>query len=195
MDASDSLNLGYAPGQDLTLDRLQDQIAWYDRKSTFNRKANLRLRICTMTAAALVPFVANIAIVPKVITAGLGVLIVILEGLQQVYQFHANWISYRSTCEALKHEKFLYLAKAGPYAKAENPHNLLAEQIETLVSQEHSKWTANQVQSQQQPAPSTTAPASTTVRASTTAPTSTPASTTTAAPASSAAPTFTPAPK
>ena len=55
------------------------------------------------------------------VTAGLGTLIVILEGLQQLYQYHSNWISDRSTCEALKHEKFLYLGKAGIYAAANDP--------------------------------------------------------------------------
>jgi hypothetical protein len=47
---------------------------------------------------------------------------------------------YRSTAEALKHEKYLYLAEAAHYAAAENPLTLLAERLEGLVSQEHAKW-------------------------------------------------------
>src|SRR5262249_5612342 len=78
------------------------------------------------------------------VTAGLGVFIVVLEGMQQLNQYHANWISYRSTCEALKHEKYLYLAQAGPYAGAANPRAMLAERIESLVSQEHAKWSSAQ---------------------------------------------------
>jgi hypothetical protein len=153
--ASDPANLANTPGQDVTLDRLQDQIDWYDRKSSFNQKAYRRLKVCTMAAAALVPVLASVkdAHWPEV-TAALGVLIVILEGLQQIYQFHSNWIAYRSTCEALKHEKFLYLAKAGPYVKAENPRVLLAEQVESLVSQEHAKWTSSQAQQGQPDPPS-----------------------------------------
>jgi DNA modification methylase len=58
-------------------------------------------------------------------------------------QYHANWISYRSS-EALKHEKYLYLGKAGPYAAAKDPHGLLAERIESLVSLEHAKWASGQ---------------------------------------------------
>ena len=67
-----------------------------------------------------------------------------MEGVQQLFQFQQNWVSYRSTCEALKHEKFLYLATAGPYATAERPQALLAERVEGLVSQEHAKWAAQQ---------------------------------------------------
>jgi hypothetical protein len=79
-------------------------------------------------------------------TAGLGVFIVVAEGLQQLYRFQSNWIAYRSTSEALKHEKLLYLAKAGIYAIANDAHALLAERIESLVSQEHAKWASTQEQ-------------------------------------------------
>lgn len=147
-----SVQTDSAPGQ-VTLDRLQSQIDWYDRKSGYNQTAYKLLKICTMSAAALVPFLASLPKVPREVTAGLGVLIVILEGLQQVYQYHANWISYRSTSEALNHEKYLYLAGAGAYAKADNPHVLLAEQVESLVSQENTKWTSSQSQNQQQNPP------------------------------------------
>jgi hypothetical protein len=147
MDASDPVRIGYTPGQDVTLDHLQDQIEWYDRKSGGNQKAFKFLKICTISAAALIPLFAKINGMSWV-TAGLGILIVILEGLQQLYQYHSNWISYRSTCEALKHEKFLYLGKAGMYAAANDPHALLAERIESLVSQEHAKWASTQEQGQ-----------------------------------------------
>ena len=73
-------------------------------------------------------------------------MIALIEGLQQLNQYHENWISYRSTAEALKHEKFLFLSKAGPYASADNPMALLAERIESLVSQEHAKWASSQEQ-------------------------------------------------
>jgi uncharacterized protein DUF4231 len=97
------------------------------------------------------------------VTAGLGIFIVVLEGLQQLDQYHSNWISYRSTCEALKHEKFLYLAKAGMYATANDPHALLAERVESLVSQEHAKWASSQEQGAKVspsagPAPAASAP-------------------------------------
>jgi hypothetical protein len=152
MGASDPVRIGYPPGQDVTLDHLQDQIDWYDRKSGSNQKAFKYLKICTILAAALIPLLAKINSMSSV-TAGLGVLIVVLEGLQQLNQYHSNWIAYRSTCEALKHEKFLYLGKAAMYAAANDPHALLAERIESLVSQEHAKWASSQEQGQKDNAP------------------------------------------
>jgi hypothetical protein len=76
----------------------------------------------------------------------LGVLsstIVVLEGAQHLFQYHEHWITYRSTCEALRHERYLYLAAAGPYADSDNPHLLLAEPIEGLLSPEHATWAAS----------------------------------------------------
>jgi hypothetical protein len=147
MSASDPIRIGFTPGQDVTLDHLQDQIEWYDRKSGSNQKAFKWLKICTISAAAIIPVLAKTEGMSSV-TAGFGVFIVILEGLQQLNQYHSNWISYRSTCETLKHEKFLYLGKAGAYATVNDPHALLAERIESLVSQEHAKWASSQEQGQ-----------------------------------------------
>lgn len=126
-----------------TLDRLEDQIAWYDRKSGQSQRRYKWLKALTIIAAALIPVCATIPW-GRPISAVLGVAIVIAEGLQQVNQYQANWISYRSTCETLRHEKYLYLAQAGPYASSEKPLALLAERIEGLVSQEHAKWVSSQ---------------------------------------------------
>jgi uncharacterized protein DUF4231 len=127
---------------DPTLERLENQIGWYNDRSNFSQRIYKTLKFGTLCAAAFIPFSAGLQLRAG-ITGGLGVLVVVLEGLQQLGQYDHNWISYRSTCEALKHEKFLYLAKAGPYATAEDAHTLLAERIESLVSQEHAKWVSS----------------------------------------------------
>jgi Protein of unknown function (DUF4231) len=80
------------------------------------------------------------------ITGALGVVVVVLEGLQSLYQFQNLWTSYRSTAEGLKHEKYLWLAKAGPYLNAEKPEVLLADRVEALISTEHAKWITEQQQ-------------------------------------------------
>jgi hypothetical protein len=128
---------------DPTLDRLEDQIDWYDRNSTRNQRFFKWLKVAEISGAAIIPFTAGAGASPY-LTGALGVLVVILEGLQHLNQFQRHWISYRSTCEDLKHEKYLYFGKAGPYAAAPDPHALLAERIETLVSREHAQWISAQ---------------------------------------------------
>jgi Protein of unknown function (DUF4231) len=136
---------------DPTLERLDDQIIWYGRKSTSHKKYFYALKMVTLVAGAAIPLLPVLLLdeqFSRIVTAVLGVVIVVIEGIQQLYQLQTNWITYRSTCESLKHEKYLFLADAGPYAVAQKPHSLLAERIETLVSQEHVKWISVQSISQ-----------------------------------------------
>ena len=123
----------------VTLERLEDQIAWYDRKSGLSRRWFKILKAGQLAMAGAIPIFAALK-APVAIGGALGSLVVIVEGFQQLNQYQQNWTTYRSTCEALKHEKFLYLASAGPYASAFDPTALLAERIEGLISQEHAKW-------------------------------------------------------
>ena len=141
---------------DATWERLEDQLEWYDRKSRYCQRVYKGIKIVEIIAAAAIPFLSALNIpsasaacfgrsVSWVIVA-LGVLITILEGLLHLNQYQQNWISYRSTCEGLKHEKYTYLAKAPPYQDTSDAHALLAERIESLVSQEHAKWASVQQQ-------------------------------------------------
>ena len=106
-----------------------------------------RLKIMEIVSAAIIPFLAA-SHLPRAgaATGILGILITVFEGMLQLNQFHENWIRYRSTCEALKHEKYIFLANAAPYSDVEKPRALLAERVESLVSQEHAKWASVQQQ-------------------------------------------------
>ena len=135
--------------QDPTWDRLEDQISWYDRKSGQSQRRYKRLKLLELAVAAALPVVAGVGS-PVWITGGLAAVIVVLEGAQHLYQLQEHWITYRSTAEALKHERYLYLARAGPY-EGEDRHRQLADRIEGLVSQEHAKWTASHQQAAGRP--------------------------------------------
>jgi hypothetical protein len=124
---------------DPTVQRLEDQIEWYNRKSGENQRRFKLLKGVQLIAAATIPVVATLGAHPAV-AATLGALIVVVEGVQQLNQYQQNWALYRSNAEALKHEKFLFLASAGPYANQEDGRPLLADRIEGLISQEHAKW-------------------------------------------------------
>ena len=144
-----SVAVARLPEADPIMERLEDQIAWYDRKSQTNQRAFKWIKMIEILAAAVIPFLAASKL-PDVgwVTGALGVLITVLEGMLHLNQYQQNWIAYRSTCESLKHEKYVYLGKAAPYANVADPHALLAERIESLVSQEHAKWASVQQQEQ-----------------------------------------------
>ena len=121
-----------------TWERLEGQIAYYDTASLRAQRWFRHLKVLEVTLAAAIPFLVGIG--QQLPTALAGILIVVIEGLQALGQYHQNWLTYRSTCEDLRHEKYLFLAGAGPYASPDTPLKLLAERVESLVSQEHAKW-------------------------------------------------------
>jgi hypothetical protein len=123
--------------------RLAEELRWYDARARNNQRSYRAIKVVQLVAAALVPVMAGIG-VSAWITGGLGSAIVVLEGIQQLYQFQEHWIAYRSTWEALRREQHLYEAGAGDYATAASPPTLLAERIEALVAREHARWVSVQ---------------------------------------------------
>jgi len=90
---------------DPTLARLEDQIKWYDARSKNNQYKFKVLKGIVIVCAALIPFLSAVH-APEMAVGGLGIAIAVIEGLQQMNQYHSNWITYRSTAEALKHDKY-----------------------------------------------------------------------------------------
>ena len=138
---------------DVVMERLEDQINWYDKKSGYNQRMFKGMKTATIVISVSIPLLAAFSSYKPIpgplialFTGTLGAAIAFLEAMQQLNQYHQNWITYRATAEALSREKFLFLGNAGDYAAAVNPKALLAERVESLVSQENSKWTAAQEQ-------------------------------------------------
>ena len=140
-------------------ERLDDQISWYGKKSAYNK---LRFRICQfiiIVASALIPII-NLGIplteVDPIqvlrITAILGGVITIVTALSQMDAYFETWVLYRTTGEALKRERFLYINNAADYSglAGEEKNKLLVERVEALLSSENSKFLSLQQQGRQQ---------------------------------------------
>jgi Protein of unknown function (DUF4231) len=125
------------------MDRLEEQLAWYHDRSGHNKRWYQWLKVAQIVVAAAIPAVVA-AGASAGVAGALGAVVVVLEGLQQLFQFQQNWIAYRGTAEALKREKHLFLASAGPYSRGDRREALLAERVEALVSQEHAAWADTQ---------------------------------------------------
>ncbi len=131
--------------------RVEDQIQWYDAKAKSSQKAFRVLRAFEIILAASIPLLSgfvndfhNINI--KTLIGIMGVIITIIAGLLSLFQFQENWVQYRATCEALKNEKFLFLAQAAPY-DTRNAFILLVQRVEALLSKETSVWSERAVTS------------------------------------------------
>ena len=128
--------------------RVYDQIKWFDAKSAFNQKMYKSFRLAEIVAAALIPFLVGYhdrhPVFPFV-TGFLGVLIVVLKGMEQLYKYHENWIAYRSTNEAIKREMFLFESGTEPYSQTD-AFAKFVQNIEVILSEENKKWKTNFLQ-------------------------------------------------
>lgn len=126
-------------------DRLTNQIYWYDRKSQWNQKWFKRLQVFQLVAAAVIPFLSGYISTDtpnfwiKISIGLIGVLIAGSGAVVGLYKFQENWMEYRTTCESLRHEKYLFLTKIEPY-DTEKPFELLVKRVEAQISKENSNW-------------------------------------------------------
>ena len=124
-------------------ERLDDQISWYSRESKSNQMWFKWFRLVEIFCASLIPFLSGFSRsinYSEWIIGGLGLLIAISAAISSLYKLQENWIQYRTCAETLKHEKYLYLTKAAPYA-AEGRFELLVSRVEAQISKENSTWT------------------------------------------------------
>lgn len=123
--------------------RVEGQLNWYSEKSSICQYRYKTLRIIEIVAAAIIPLLSGmgekVLYGPWVIGL-LGVIIAISASVGSLLKYHENWIQYRATSEALKHEKFLFLSHVAPYDGEERFH-VLVQRVEGLISNENSTWT------------------------------------------------------
>ena len=127
-------------------DRLEDQIDWHDKKSVANQKWFKRLQLVAIVGAASIPFLSGLSpeatpLFFRVAAGGLGLLVAAVTAILGLYKFQENWLQYRTTCESLQQEKYLFLTKSAPYDVNE-PFNLLVQRVETLLSAQNASWAA-----------------------------------------------------
>jgi hypothetical protein len=142
-----SQNHSLDPGKMISADeyieqRLNDQISWYDRKSTASQLWFKRLRFTEIVAAAIIPFLSGFAgqsLAIRIAIGVVGVVVAVIASLLALLRLQEHWISYRGTAEALKTEKFLFLTQTQPYDKEDAVH-LLVQRVEALLSKESAGW-------------------------------------------------------
>jgi hypothetical protein len=125
-------------------DRLEDQINWYGKKSTSNKRYYYSFKTSEVILAAIVPFLIALSekdeLPLKIVAGVLSVFVGIIASILIVFKFQEKWIQYRSTSENLKHEKYLFGTKSGIYASDPKFH-VFVERIEFIISKENLDWT------------------------------------------------------
>lgn len=126
--------------------RLDDQIAWLDRKSSANQRVYKRLRTAEIVVAASIPFLAGYSTdsAPVLFSVGLaGVAVAVISGFLALNRYQESWVEYRATCEALQRHRYRYLTRSTPYQN-DDRFMILVNNVEALLSKENSTWAESQ---------------------------------------------------
>lgn len=140
-DATEPANWRSMTPEQYIQERVNDQLAWYSKKSTFNKSWHFRLQLITLVAAALVPVISlsSSEWSVRVLVALTGSIAAIAAGMVTLYQFRERWVDYRSTAEQLKYEKYLFLTGSKPYVNDES-FLLFVSRVENIILQENRGW-------------------------------------------------------
>lgn len=136
--------------QDVLWQIFSARFGWYDRAASRARWSYQGIKVLSIASGASVTVLAAMA-APPAFTALVGALIIFCEGLQQVGQFHAKWLNYRSTSERMRKEGVLFAAGAGRYAEPKRRREVLAGFLEEALSTENTAWSESAGQGAEQP--------------------------------------------
>lgn len=128
-------------------ERVKNQMQWYSKQSSNNKKWYMRLKAAETVLALLIPFltayISNNTPGLKIIVGSIGVLVALASNLVILFKLHENWLQYRTTLEAMKYEKFMFLTKTGVYATVPDPFKAFVEKFEFIISKENANWAAS----------------------------------------------------
>lgn len=126
--------------------RLEDQLGYYGGRSRSFRGRYLTAKVLQILLGGAIPVMA---VVPgldpdlyRLLSALFGAAVAAIEGLLQLFQWHALWLQYRLASERLKRERWRLLAGAEPYGAPVTDAMLaaLAVRVEAVLATEFDAW-------------------------------------------------------
>jgi hypothetical protein len=127
--------------------RLEEQIKYYETAAGRAKQLHVRLQSGIIVLSVMVPVAVSH---PqdwsgwmRFVVVGVSLLLPAMTGLTSFRKYGETWISYRTTAELLKTEKYLFLTGSGRYRDNPNAFHDLVETVETLLIAEHTKFRAS----------------------------------------------------
>ena len=128
-------------------ERYKSEVDWYDKKSAFYKNWYRNFQFVLIILSSITPVLIglnqkentefNLFFWSAII---ISLLVAVITSLMKVFKFQENWINYRTTCETLKKEIYLYNAGIQEYGRTKDKPALFVERVESLISRENTLW-------------------------------------------------------
>ena len=130
-------------------ERVNDQINWYSKKASgFKKYHNFINIFClfvtsgTSLTIILQLLYDNLSNGILILTSILTIIATVLLAVDKLYKFEELRINYRSTCEKLIQEKYIFLTVSGEYFELteKDRNNLFVQRCESIMTTEVGNW-------------------------------------------------------
>jgi Protein of unknown function (DUF4231) len=127
--------------------RLEEQIDFYEKAAARAKLMHVRLQGGIIVLSVMVPVAVSHpqdwSGWPRFLVVAASLLLPAMTGLTSFRKYGETWISYRTTAELLKTEKYLFLTGSGRYRDNPNAFHDLVEAVEAQLIAEHTKFRAS----------------------------------------------------
>lgn len=127
--------------------RLEEQISYYEKAASRAKQMHVRLQSGIIVLSVMVPVAVSHpqdwSGWQRFLVVAASLLLPAMTGLTSFRKYGETWISYRTTAELLKNEKYLFLTGSGRYRDNPNAFHDLVEAVEAQLIAEHTKFRAS----------------------------------------------------
>ena len=130
-------------------ERVNDQINWYSGKTSRFKKYHNYINIFCLLVTSGTSLTIILQLLYENLSNGILILISILTiiatvllAVDKLYKFEELRINYRSTCEKLIQEKYVFLTVSGEYFNLaeKDRNNLFVQRCESIMTTEVGNW-------------------------------------------------------
>ncbi len=130
-------------------DRVDNQMNYYSRASRSLKQKHTISQITIISLGLIIPVIVNLegdwfkmiggSEFIRITTTILSLILAVFSGIANFLKFGELWITFRSTLEALKREKYFFITSSGKYRNSEAGFHIFVENIEAILSNENAE--------------------------------------------------------
>ena len=127
--------------------RFEEQRDWYDRKSVYYKTLYYRSQWAIIGLSGMAPIMLVLGYAygftwASVLSGIMPAIVAIIVSVQQFGRWQALFIEYRTTCETLKRQWYLYDAQIGDYEVSDDKERekVFVHHVEDLISRQNRTW-------------------------------------------------------
>ena len=116
-------------------ERYEPALSYYDPRAQRYKRGHYLCSVFVLVVSVFVAVAQGFSECIKTIASVFAPTIALVSGLAAIYRCHEEWLSARTTWDALRHEKFWRDAKVGPYESSTDknaPTDRLQQYLNTL---------------------------------------------------------------